>query len=176
MSSWGHGLLLVADGLGEVLAAPALAELDATLWLDGRTAISLPAGRAPGAPPAAAGITAADIELELARFPDAELVAAAPAAVWTLAMGADTEQPGLWLGYSPATGLVQAINDPDWGVAVPVAWTLPDAPPAAAAALRRVIAALAAFDAAVPRRPDGPGDPLLDHPPAAPTQGGDHAR
>ena len=35
---------------------------------------------------------------------DAALIAAAPRASWQAFLGADTEQPGLWLAYTPSTG------------------------------------------------------------------------
>ena len=57
-------------------------------------------------------------------FDDAALIAAAPQAAWQVYLGVDTEQPGLWLAYTPGTGLVEASHV-DHDVMVPVGWADP---------------------------------------------------
>ena len=57
-------------------------------------------------------------------FDDAALIAAAPQAAWQVYLGVETEQPGLWLAYTPGTGLVEASHV-DHDVMVPVGWADP---------------------------------------------------
>ena len=57
-------------------------------------------------------------------FDDAALIAAAPGASWQAFVGLDTEQAGLWLAYTPATGLVEGSHI-DHDVMVPVEWANP---------------------------------------------------
>jgi hypothetical protein len=57
-------------------------------------------------------------------FNDAALVAEAPDASWQAFLGSDTEQPGLWLAYTPTTGLVEGTHI-DHEVVIPLSWAHP---------------------------------------------------
>lgn len=105
-------------------------------------------------------------------FPDDELAAACPAAVWAVSIQGG-EQDGTWLGYSPGTGVVEAWHH-EGQIAVPLSWTGPDPDPDAARALAgiRVVAAAAAAAPAVDL------SDLRPAPPAActPDEGARHDR
>ena len=93
-------------------------------------------------------------------FDDAALLAAAPDASWQAYIGLDTEQSGLWLAYTPATGLVEGSHI-DHDVMIPVEWANPatrtGAQEAQLARIATVRAALAA--------------PGIDAPPRTPASG-----
>jgi hypothetical protein len=94
-------------------------------------------------------------------FDDAALIRDAPEAAWEVALGPDTEQPGVWLSYTPQTGLVEATHL-DEAVLVPLAWTGPGAPPPGAAdQLQRLRTAHALLHPPGPPAP-GPG-PAAGH-------------
>ena len=80
-------------------------------------------------------------------FDDAALLAAAPGASWQAYIGLDTEQAGLWLAYTPVTGLVEGSHL-DHDVMIPVEWANPATrtrgPEAQLARITTVRAALAA--------------------------------
>lgn len=57
-------------------------------------------------------------------FDDTALIESAPHASWQAFLGPDTEQPGLWLAYTPATGLVEGCHA-DHDVMIPVDWANP---------------------------------------------------
>lgn len=57
-------------------------------------------------------------------FDDQALIAAAPGACWQAFLGVETEQPGLWLAYTPGTGLVEG-HHADHEVMIPAEWAHP---------------------------------------------------
>jgi hypothetical protein len=57
-------------------------------------------------------------------FPDSALIESAPGASWQAFLGPDTEQPGLWLAYTPGTGLVEGCHA-GHDVMIPVDWANP---------------------------------------------------
>jgi hypothetical protein len=78
-------------------------------------------------------------------FPDSALIESAPGASWQAFLGPDTEQPGLWLAYTPGTGLVEGCHA-GHDVMIPVDWANPATRTGAQAAqLARITAVRAAL-------------------------------
>jgi hypothetical protein len=118
----------VAAGLPEVLACPWVAEHAIEFEpTDGGPYVSLI--RLPGDGTSltdlVTGHDQGTVHLDDVNwFDDAALLAAAPGASWQAFIGLDTEQPGLWLAYTPTTGLVEGSHI-DHDVMIPVDWANP---------------------------------------------------
>jgi hypothetical protein len=128
MSSRGSAVIEVAAGLPEVLACPWVAEHAIEFEpTDGGPYVSLI--RLPGDGTSltdlVTGHDQGTVHLDDVNwFDDAALLAGAPGASWQAFIGLDTEQAGLWLAYTPATGLVEG-SQIDHDVMIPVEWANP---------------------------------------------------
>lgn len=128
MSSRGSAVIEVAAGLSEVLACPWVAEHAVEFEpTNGGPYVSLI--KSPGdqvnLTDRVAGHDHGTVHLDDVNwFDDAALLAAAPGASWQAYIGLDTEQAGLWLAHTPATGLVEGSHI-DHDVMVPVEWATP---------------------------------------------------
>ncbi len=129
MTSRGPASVQVASGLPEVLGCRWIAEHASAV----HPAESLVLRELEGVGDVAAfvltcwdkGYDQATIELaDVNWFDDAALVAAAPRASWQAFLSTDTEQPGLWLAYTPQAGLVEGCHV-DHEVVVPLSWADP---------------------------------------------------
>jgi hypothetical protein len=156
MSSRGSAVIEVAAGLPAVLTCPWVAEHAVEFEpLDGGRYVSLIDSPGDGTSMAdlVAGHDHGVVHLDDVNwFDDAALIAAAPDASWQAFVGLDTEQAGLWLAYTPATGLVEGSHI-DHDVMVPVEWANP------ATRTREVqaqLARIATVRAALAARIDGP--------------------
>ena len=181
MTSRGFASLQVAQGLPEVLACPEVAAHSSEVEPHAEPVHALGDSHEVEAFIQTArdqGWTRGVLDLEGVNwFDDAALIAAAPQAAWQVYLGVDTEQPGLWLAYTPGTGLVEARHV-DHDVMVPVGWADPGTRTGAEerhlAGITTVRAALAGIGAPVPEveelrlAPDGvnrepglrPGGPI----------------
>ena len=128
MSSRGSAVIEVAAGLPEVLSCPWVAEHAVEFEsLDGRQYVSLiqPPGDQTNLIELVAGHDHGTVHLDDVNwFDDAALLAAAPDASWQAYIGLHTEQSGLWLAYTPVTGLVEGSHL-DHDVMIPVEWANP---------------------------------------------------
>ena len=127
MTSRGFASLQVAEGLPEVLTCPWVADHAVEVERRGGTVQAL-ADDVRGVRPDLRG---PGIRQRRHRPRRRQLVrrrgtcsATAPHASWQAFLGADTEQPGLWLAYTPATGLVEGCHV-DHDVMIPVDWADP---------------------------------------------------
>ena len=126
MTSRGFASLQVAAGLPEVLTCPWVADHAVEVEPAGGTLQALADDVAALALTCSnQGYDSGVIDLDGVNwFDDADLTATAPQASWQAFLGADTEQPGLWLAYTPTTGLVEGSHV-DHDVMIPVEWADP---------------------------------------------------
>jgi hypothetical protein len=164
MSSRGSAVIEVAAGLPEILACPWVAEHAVEFEPTGGgpyvNLIQSP-GDQTNLTDLVTGHDHGSVHLDDVNwFDDAALIAAAPDASWQAYIGLDTEQAGLWLAYTPTTGLVEASHI-DHDVMVPVDWANPAdrtwAQEAQVARITTVRAALAAPGIDGPPRNPGSG-------------------
>lgn len=155
MTSRGFASLQVAAGLPEVLACPEVAAHASEVEPHAEPVHALGDSHDVEAFIQTArdqGWTRGVVDLEgVTWFDDAALIAAAPQAAWQVYLGVDTEQPGLWLAYTPGTGLVEASHV-DHDVMVPVGWADPGT---RAGAEERHLARITTVRAALAGMPQG---------------------
>ncbi len=128
MTSRGGAVLEVRGGLAAVMACREIAaHVDQLFGPDDRPVpLAVDADGGALRPRGGwAGLDSGSIELqEVNWFDDAALVEAAPSARWQVFLSPETEQPGLWLAYTPQTGLVEGAHV-GHEVMVPAAWVDP---------------------------------------------------